>query len=297
MAVLGIGDCTLEHFGVVDRFVDPGMKVEMSKFSVQGGGPAANSTVLLARWGTETAFAGKVGDDLRGEQIEATLAEEGVDTAELRKQSEAVSQFSFTTLDEQSGRKKTLYTRGSVSPMRPDEIDADWFEDVSLLLVDGRQVDAQRRAMQMADEQGSEILLDVNDVPPEAGGIVKHATYLVVSERFASRYTGVGELESLCEQLLEEGPRTVAVTLGNEGAVAADRGGDELVRVGAHPVDVVDTTGSGDVFSGAFAYGVQEGWDLERKLEVANVAAGLSCTGIGARGAIPDLQEVEAHLD
>lgn len=296
MTVLGIGDCTLEHFGVVDRFVDPSMKVEMSKFSVQGGGPAANSTVVLARWGADAAFAGKVGDDLRGEQIEATLSEEGVDTSRLTKQSEAVSQFSFTTLQEKSGRKKTLYTRGSVSPIRADEVDPDWFDETSLLLVDGRQTDAQRRAMQIADERGVEVLLDVNDVPPEAGDIVKNATYLVVSERFASRYTGVGELESLCEHLLEEGPETVAVTLGNEGVVAAERGGDGLVRVGSHPVDEVDTTGSGDVFAGAFAYGIQEGWSLRRRIETANVAAGLSCTGIGARGAIPELSEVDAHL-
>lgn len=292
MSVLGIGDCTLDHFGIVERFLDPGLEVEMSKFSVQGGGAAATAVVVLARWGVETSFIGKVGDDLRGRQVEMTLAEEGVDTDGLIHETDAVSQFSFITLESTTGQRQLLYTHGTVGDIAADEVEGVSLDETELLLVDGLQPDAQLPLMQEADDRDIPIILDASDMDPSREQLVEHADYLMASERFASRFTGVGELDSICESLLEAGPHTVAVTLGDEGVVGTDTETDGLVRAREHEVDVVDTTGAGDVFSGGFTYGVLEGWPLEKTMQVANTAAAISCTGIGARGAIPEFDEV-----
>jgi sugar/nucleoside kinase (ribokinase family) len=68
--------------------------------------------------------------------------------------------------------------------------------------------------------------------------------------------------------------------------------GGALVRKQPHPVEVVDTTGAGDVFQGAFIYGILEDWPLTESMHFANIAAGLSCEGIGGRSAIPELDEM-----
>lgn len=296
MKVLSIGECTLDHFGLVDRFLDPGMKVEMSKFSVQGGGAAATASVLLARWGVETGFIGKVGDDPRGAQIEATLAEEGVDTSGLIHETDAISQFSFISLEGKSGERKMQFTDGTVDPLGADELDVDRIGEAELLVIDGLQPESQLHAIRAAGERGVPVLLDASDMDPSRAELAERSDYLITSERFASRFTGVGQLDAICESLLSVGPETVAVTLGDEGVVAATEGRDRLVREHAFEVDVTDTTGSGDIFAGAFAYGVVQGWSLERATQFANVTAGLSVAGIGARGAIPTFSEVESRL-
>lgn len=296
MKVLGIGECTLDHFGLVERFLDPGMKVEMSKFSVQGGGAAATALVVLARWGVDTGFVGKVGDDPRGAQIEATLAEEGVETSGLIHEDAAISQFSFITLENRSGERKMQFTRGTVSALEPGEIDVGRLDDAELLLVDGIQPKAQIRAMREAQKRNVPVLLDASDMEPSRADLVENSDYLMTSERFASRFTGVGQLDAICESLLEVGPQTVAVTLGDEGVVAAEEGRGGLVRESSHEVDVTDTTGSGDIFAGAFAYGILQDWSLEQTTRAANITAGISVSGMGARGSIPTLAEVRGHF-
>ena len=77
--ILGVGHCTLDYLGVVERFAEPDFKIELDAFSAQGGGGPATAMVALARWGMQTAFVGKVADDARGHEILATRMQEIVD--------------------------------------------------------------------------------------------------------------------------------------------------------------------------------------------------------------------------
>lgn len=296
MRVLGVGNCTLDQIAVVERFPESDGKVEMSTFSVQGGGTAATAVTVLARWGAEAKFVGKVGADARGRQIEKTLANEGVDTGALVREEGAISQLSIITVEQGTGRKQTFFTRGNVAPLRPEELDASLLDGVELLLVDGHFPTAQIKMMTAARERGVPVVLEASQVCPTVAELVGFCDYIVATERFASQFTGVGQLEGLCRAMLERGPHTVVVTLGDEGSVAMSARDRRLIRQLAHDVEVVDTTGAGDVFLGAFVYGVLKGWPLDRKVGVANIAASRSCTNLGARSAIPSLDQVEAIL-
>ena len=145
MRVLGVGHCTLDFIGVVDRFVEPDFKKEFTQFSTQGGGAAATAVVALSRWGVETGFVGKVGSDPRGDEIERTLAQEGVDTRGLVHQPEAVSQMSFIVVEQASGRKNTYMTGGSVAPLRSDEVDLGVLDGATVLLCDSTHPEAELR--------------------------------------------------------------------------------------------------------------------------------------------------------
>ncbi len=292
MRVLSVGSCTLDHIGVVERFLEPNLKAEMSKFSVQGGGCAATAVAALARWGVETKFVGKVGNDPRGKLIEMTLADEGVDTSDIIHEDGAVSQFRFLLIESSSGRKKTVYTRGSVSALRADEVDPAVLDDIDLLLVDGHQKAPQLELMRAARERGTTVVFEANRNQQDAAELVANADFLVASERFASAFAGIGRLESLCPALLERGPSRVIVTMGDEGVVGMDAAQGEMIRQPAHPVDVVDTTGAGDVFLGALAYGMLHDWDFAHLIEFANKAAAISCTDIGGRSAIASVDDI-----
>ncbi len=295
MRVLGVGHCTLDQFSVVERFPEADTKTEMSQFSVQGGGSAATAMVALSRWSTAAGFIGKVGDDDRGEQIVRTIRDEGVNTDHVVRQAGGISQLSFIVVEAATSKKQTYWTRGTVERLNVDEVDPSVLEGVEVLLVDGTHVDAEIALMRAASEYGVKVVLDASATHPRINEAVALCDYLVASERFASQFAGVGQLKNLCDALLERGPETVIVTLGDEGCVGMNSSDRKMVRQSAFEVDVTDRTGAGDVFHGGVVYGVLQGWDLETTITFANVAAGLTCNGIGGRGAIPSLDEISEH--
>ena len=293
MRILGVGHCTLDHLAFVERFPEPDFKTDMMQFSMQGGGSAATAIVALARWGVETEFMGKVGDDERGAQIVHTIRDEGVDTKRLIKEKDAISQLSFIVIEAGTARKQTYVTEGSVTELSAEEVPEELLDGVDYLIVDGSHFEAELKLMRAAKERGIKVVLDASQKDPHITEAVAACDYLIASERFASQFAGVGRLESLCHALLERGPETVVVTLGDEGCVAMSAADRVMVRENAVEVDVVDTTGAGDIFHGAFIYGLISGWDLAKQVRFANAAAGLTCRGIGGRGAIPTLLEID----
>jgi sugar/nucleoside kinase (ribokinase family) len=85
-----------------------------------------------------------------------------------------------------------------------------------------------------------------------------------------------------------------AVTLGDGGSVYATEGG--IFAQKAFPVEVQDTNGAGDVFHGAFSFGLSRGWNIEEIMQFASAVAALKCTKAGGRTGIPTLPEVKDFL-
>ncbi len=296
MQALAVGHCTLDQIGLVDHFARDDEEVQMPTYSVQGGGAAATAAVALARWGVTTRFAGKVGDDDRGALIERTLRDEGVCTQRIAKDTGRISQTRFVVVEATTGRRHTYFTPGDVSPLGAQDVDAKWVDDHELLVVDSRFPKAQAPLIERAKQLGVPVVCESNRDRSTLGRCVEGADVVVTSERLASAFTGVGSLEGICEALLEKGPEIAIITLGDEGAVGMSRE-SSLVRVKAEPVDVVDVTGASDVFLGAVALGVLEGWELEKMVRFANAAAGHACTAPGGRSAIADRQTLESMAE
>ncbi len=126
--------------------------------------------------------------------------------------------------------------------------------------------------------------------------ILRNITYCIPSRRAAANFTGETDPEAMCRKLLSLGPEVVGVTLGEEGAVFMT-GRGELVRQKAFKVQVVDTTGAGDVFHGAFCFGVMQGWSLHRIVEFSSAVAALKCRRLGGRAGIPSLREAEEFIN
>jgi sulfofructose kinase len=109
------------------------------------------------------------------------------------------------------------------------------------------------------------------------------------SAHVAPALTGEALLD-VARALRDEGPRVVVVTEGEHGSWCASPEG-EFHTPAFEPPRVVDTTGAGDVFHGAFLFGRAQGWDLRRSLKVAAATASLKCRALGGRAGIPTLPE------
>jgi sugar/nucleoside kinase (ribokinase family) len=122
--------------------------------------------------------------------------------------------------------------------------------------------------------------------------LIRCVDYLIVSRDFPARLTGERDLAAALKRIRDEyGCALVGATLGEGGVVAWD--GTRLVHRAAYRVNVVDTTGAGDIFHAGFIYGLLQGWELERQLDFACAAAALNCTCQGARGGIRGVGDVE----
>jgi ribokinase len=118
---------------------------------------------------------------------------------------------------------------------------------------------------------------------------------LIASERFADPLLGPGAPpEEALKALYALGPGEVVVTLGREGSMGWN--GREIYRQKAFPVHAVDTTGAGDVYHGAYIYGLLQGWSLPDCMRFASAVSAIKCRQIGARKGIPRLPEIEAFL-
>ncbi len=293
--VVGIGLATVDYLCVVERLPEPDSKNSMIDFAIQGGGPAATALVTLQRLGLRTAFAGAVGDDSLGQFLLDDLRREGIDISCVERHEGRQSPFAYVTVERGTGRRNVVHRDPGLPALAPGGLSLEFLREARALHVDGHQMQAQLQAATTAREWGIPVIYDAGSPRKHCAELVALTDYLVTSEKFPTEFTGIRKLPKAMEKLMEYGPRAVVTTLGAHGCrYLAREGQGELP---AYPIDqVVDTTGAGDVFHGAFVFGVVQGWDLRRICDFAGVAAGIKCRGLGAREPIPALPEVERAI-
>src|SRR5688572_6053879 len=222
--VVGVGHCAIDYLGVCDRYPEVDAKVEVSPFSIQGGGPVGTALATLAVFGVPTAVFTRVGDDDFGRFINAGLAELGIDVRGVAVEANKISPFSFIAVERGTGKRNIFYTHGSVSPLTRKDIDFDVIKDATVLLIDGHHPDAQLHAAEHARAHGVQVVLDAGSLREGMGDLVEVSDVLVASERFATEVAPSGELEDALVELSKLGPKSVVVTLGSEGSIGLDQG-------------------------------------------------------------------------
>lgn len=290
--VVGIGHAELHHLAVVDRYPDLESRVELAGFSIQGGGTVATALAALAGMNVKTSFLGKLSDDSFGDFILRGLTGLGVDISRVIRQAGRLSPYSFIIIERESQRRTVFHTDGNMDPLAPEELDLHCLQQARILIVDGHLMEVQIHAAEEAKRHEVTVVLDAGGITEGMGELVALSDVLIASERYASEVAPRGEIEDCLIELHRMGPRIVVVTMGEEGSIGLE--GEKLVRQPPLQVNVVDTTGAGDVYLGGYCYGLLQGWPLERCMQIAAATSGLSCRELGSRAGLPDLDEVEA---
>ena len=144
---ISIGYTALDYLGIVPHFPRENHKLEMIRFAVQGGGPAATAAVTMKRLGLSVALIAKVGGDLFGRLMLDELKSEGVDISAVLEEPEAESQFAFIMVDEQTADRTILWTRGNLTGLAPRDIDLGMVAASKGLLVDSLEPAAAEAAV------------------------------------------------------------------------------------------------------------------------------------------------------
>jgi ribokinase len=292
--VVGLGQACVDFLGRLPSFPQEDQKVELLEIHQQCGGPASTAMVTLARLGVRTSFIGAVSDDPLGLQIVEALKQEGVDLSHLKIRPGYTSQFAFIGINKDNGARTIFWHRGSVPHLSAKEVDLSPYSGAKVLHLDGLMIEASIEAALQAKGLGLTVVMDGGTMREGSQKLVSLVDVLIASERFAEPLVGPGAHDRALRALREWGPKTVVITLGTGGSIAWD--GSRTFAQKAFAVKALDTTGAGDVYHGAYIYGLVREWSIPECMRFASAAAALKCRAIGARKGIPGLNEVEAFM-
>jgi ribokinase len=291
--LLVVGSANADLVIGVDRRPAAGETVLGTDLVTHPGGKGANQAVAAARLGARTALLARVGDDAHGSLLSDSLRTAGVDTATLLTGG-APTGVALITVDP-SGDNSIVVSPGANGRLSPEDVRA-----AGGLLAAARVVSLQMEiplptVVAVVETTHARVVLNPSPPAPLPAEVLAACDPLVVNEHEARFLLGeeAGETpEDWASALLALGPRSVVVTLGAAGALVADP--DGAVRIPSMRVRAVDTTGAGDAFTGALAWRLGAGDDLETAARFAVRVGATAVTKAGAQESYPTLEEVEA---
>jgi sugar/nucleoside kinase (ribokinase family) len=289
--VVGVGLNATDTLIRIPHFPAFDSKVEFLSADVLPGGQVASAMAACAAWGLRARYIGKVGDDPPAQMQRAAMEWARVE-AHLIPVPQCASQTAYILVDDSTGERTILWRRDPRLELHPEELNRDWILFARALLVDGHDTAAAAQAALWAREAGIPVTADVDNLYAGVEDLLKSVDYLMASRDFPARLTGEPDLAKSLPAIRKQfGNRLVGVTLGRAGALAWD--GRRFLPCPGYEVAAVDTTGAGDIFHGAFVYGILQDWPMERILDFSCAAAALNCTVLGARGGIKPIAEIE----
>lgn len=295
MEVVGLGQACVDYLGRVSAYPREDGKVELADLHTQCGGPASTALVTLSRLGIRTAFLGSISDDPFGIEIRKGLKEEKVDATFLRVTPGHTSQFAFIAITKKNGARTIFWDRGSVPHLTSNDVDLSPFSHARVFHTDGLMLEASIEAANQAKDMGMTIVMDAGTLRQGYRELVSLVDVLIASQGFAKALVGSGKPpEKTLKALSQWGPPEVIITLGAKGSVGWHDG--DITSQDAFSVEVIDTTGAGDVYHGAYIYGLLQSWNMPECMRFASAASAIKCMETGGRKGIPNLEQVNAFI-
>lgn len=274
------------------------------------GGDTSNAAIAAARQGASVGYLSAVGADQFGESFLNLWAEEGVDTSAIVRSQTAHTGLYFVRHGPDGHVFSYLRAGSAASRMTSDDIPEDTIKRARIVhssgisqAISSSAADAVFTGMRIARAAGVAVSYDTNLRlrlwPLDRARAVIHAAAALAdilrpSLDDAMHLTGLADPDRIVDFYLSLGPKVVMLTLGENGVLVATPDRRELI--GALPARMVDATGAGDTFDGAFLAEYLRLNDPFAAARYANVAAALSTQGYGAVGPIPRRAEVEAAI-
>lgn len=293
MKILCIGHAAFDITMPLEEYPVENTKNRVPELIKCGGGPASNAAYLLGKWGMDVTFAGVVGNDLYGRKIKAEFEQVGVDTSYLELNDHHETTSSFIIANQSKGTRTVLTYRPSSMKMEPKSL--SFTPDI--ILFDGQEPELTNTYLDQYPKAIS--IIDAGRPKEEIIALAKRANYVVCSKEFAETVTGLKisyekkeTLMQVFHKMEELFPGNIVITLESKGALYKDKG--KIKWMLSLKVNALDSTGAGDIFHGAFTYGIAKNYPYEEVLKISNIAGALSVTKVGGRNSVPTISEMKA---
>jgi sulfofructose kinase len=293
--VIVIGHSALDRVYRIPAFPPKPTKVRALEHIESGGGTAANAAAAVAKLGGGAELWSRVGDDETGQKIRRSLDSAGVDTSQILVHDGAKTPTATVIVDA-AGERMVVSEDDHVMPMDADWLPLDHINSAGAVLSDLSWLEGTIAAFKQARTTGVPTLLDVDlGGGPLLAQIVHLTDYVILSAPAFERFTAGTGREDRLAGLIAGGAHHAGVTQGAKGYTWRGRDGRDGHQE-AFAVDVVDTTGAGDAFHGAFALSIATGCSDDDSARMASAVAALKCRRLGARAGLPTASELDAFL-
>ncbi len=291
--LIGLGVSTLDLLMLADELPGEESVQRAHRSALQGGGPVATAMVTAARLGSVTAMIDKIGDDWRGRLIVNELREENVSSEHILVDPGATSSIASITVRSRDGARAIIYSPGDCGELQPEELPVDAISGTRFLHMNGRHWEACLKAARIARDNGVRVSFDggAYRLRDDMHLLLEMTDICIVARQFAFAFSGAEDVETAAARLLRTGPEIVVITAGKEGSWVFSKGGDRFHQAAYEIGQVVDTTGAGDAYHGAFLHGLATGLDVRGCAALASAVAAMNTTQLGGRGALPTFAE------
>lgn len=298
--IVGLGEVVVDWVTEIPHFPKPDEKIDATSENYFPGGVTANYLVGVARLGGSCGFLGAVGNDSYGDFLINDFKDEHVDTTYTIKKSNRKTPVNFIFV---AKGEKTIIQSPHMQTTKLDVSDLDelYIAKSKLLHTTLIHHDLSDKVLKIAKENDVKISIDLESQIAQRGwellkdSLLK-ADVLIPNKQGAKLITNTNSPEKAAKVLVKKGIKTVIITLGSQGVLITTS--DFQKTLPAYFVEnVVDTTGAGDAFNGAFSVGYWiKGWNLEKSCKYGNAAASLKIQKLGARTGMPSEDEVSEFL-
>jgi sulfofructose kinase len=288
--VVCLGTGVFDRVYRVDRLPAAEGKLLALGYHESGGGIAASAAVAAAALGGSVAWCGTVGDDETGRALRSGLVDRGVDVSAVIVRPASRSPSAAILVD-RNGERLIVADPGTADALGPEQT----LPDTRALLVDPHHTEAAVKALAIAAERALPCVLDGETAAPEAiAAVLARSNHAIFSRAGLAQFTGTDHVNEGLRIAARGSPGLVAVTLGAQGSLFLLEGA--FHSLAAPRVAVVDTTGCGDVFHGAYALALAEGSAPLDAARFATAAAALKAQRGGGWQSMPSREETESLL-
>lgn len=298
--VVIVGSLNADLFVEVDALPQPGETVRGSDLTVRPGGKGANQAAAAALLGASVTMIGAVGADDHGQLLIASLARAGASTEAIRTVGGAATGTAVITVDA-AGENTIVISPGANGALSAADARDGIHDDVGVVgLCLEIATDTVAAAVARAREVGARVVLNLSPYRAVEPAVLTAVDVLLVNELELAQLVGpFGDLAEVPGRLADAGVgvgvgRAVVVTLGGEGAAIVDATDETVVRVASPQVEVVDTTGCGDAFTGGLISRLAAGANLVEAVQTAVRAGAFAATGRGAQPSYPTAEQLAA---
>ena len=302
ISILGIFVADLCFFG--DEIPVPGKTVLGKKYIIGPGGKGSNQAIAASRAGGDVSFVTKLGRDNYADMALKLYQEAGVNTQAVILDSNLNTGAAGILINQQTGENAI-----NVIPGAAATIDHKFIDDNLSIIKNSKifltqletSIDATMYALKMAKENGCSTILNPAPARNLPYDCFKNIDFFTPNETEASFFINQSiesekDCQSAAKVLLDKGVKNILITLGDKGCFFKNQEEEFLLPAKKLSGPVVDTTGAGDAFNGAFSVALSKNKNYKEAIEFANLVAGISVTREGAANSMPTIDEIEENL-
>jgi sulfofructose kinase len=290
--IVGLGLCVVDHAYVVEQLDLLEIRTRFTERLVSAGGTIGTALAQAASLGANVHVLSLLGDDADGHFVRRSLKGFGVKTGRLVLSPASATTAAVVLVERQTGERRFIVPDRRALERGTPDFDLTPIVRNSILLVDGHFPKQALQAVRRARQVGATVIGDFHRPSPVARRLLPYVDFPIVPFEFAN-HVCPGDSRKVLLELARQYGGTPIVTLGEKGGLYFAEG--RVRRFASRRVRVVDTTGAGDVFHGAFAVGLSRGGSLPESIDLATRAASLCCTALGGSGRLMTRKELRAR--